>query len=121
LAVGRAAESLDYPSWDLLSRLQVDQRIKHPEKRTMGQILGNTSFVAAIGRLLDLGAIRTSYLALTPEKYAELQKSTNTPILTYECTEFGKAVFTEGLNRMGMLAPDMVAVLEKEFQGKKVE
>ncbi len=87
----------------------------------MGQILGNTSRAAAIRSLLELGAIRTSYLALTPERFAEIKDSSAAPILTYECTEFGAAVFQEGLSRMGMLSPDMMAVLEKEFQGKNAE
>ncbi len=121
LAVGRAAESLDFPSWWLLAETQSGQAVTHPEMRTMGQALGNASRAAAISRLLDLGAIRTSYLTLTPERYAEIKDSSDTHILTYECTEFGVAVFHEGLNRMGVLSPDMMAVLEKEFQSKNAE
>ena len=121
LAVRRAAESLDFPSWWLLVETQSGQGVTHPETRTMGQALGNASRVAAIGRLLEIGAIRTSYLALTPEKFAELKDSRDVPILTYECTEYGAAVFREGLRRMGISSPDMLAVLEKEFQGKNAE
>lgn len=117
--VGKAAESLDFPSWWLLAETQSGRGIAHPEMRTMGQTLGNAPRADAIRCLLELGAIRTSYLALTPEKFAELKDSTDAPILTYECTEFGTSVFQEGLRRMGMLSPDMMAILEKEFQGKK--
>ena len=121
LAVARAAESLDFASWWLLTETQSGQGVTHPEMRTMGQALGNASRVAAIGRLLEIGAIRTSYLALTPERYAEIKDSSDVPILTYECTEYGAAVFREGLRRMGISSPDMLAVLEKEFQGKNAE
>ncbi len=121
LAVRRAAESLDFPSWWLLAETQSGRGVTHPEMRTMGQVVGNASRAAAIGRLLELGAIRTSYLALTPERYAEVKDSSDVPILTYERTEFGAAVFQEGLKRMGILSPDMLAVLEKEFQGKDAQ
>lgn len=121
LAVGRAAESLDFPSWWLLAETQAGKGISHPEMKTMGQALGNASRAAAIQRLLELGAIRTSYLALTPEKFEEIKNSTATDILTYQCTEFGEAVFKEGIRRMGLLSSNMVAVLEKEFQTKNKE
>lgn len=118
IAVRRAAESLDFPSWWLLAEAQSEKGIRHPEMRTMGQALGNASRVAAISRLLELGAIRTMYLGLTPEKFKEIKDSPDTPILTYECTEFGKAVFAEGIRRMGISSPEMMVVLEKEFQRK---
>ena len=119
LAVGRAAESLDIPSWWLLAETQSGQGVTHPEMRTMRQALGNASRATAIERLLDLGAIRTSYLAVTPEEYAEIKDLSDVPLLTYECTEFGAAVFQEGCKRMGMSDPDMLAVLEKEYQARR--
>jgi hypothetical protein len=116
IAVSKAAESLDFPSWWLLVEAQSGKGIPHPEMRTMGQALGNASRAAAISRLLELGAIRTTYLGLTPEKYEEVKDSPATPILTYESTEFGRAVFEEGIRRLGVSSPEMTAVLEKEFQ-----
>lgn len=116
LAVARAAESMDFPSWWLLSETQISERIVHPETRTMGQALGNASRVAAIRHLLDLGALRTSYLSLTPEKYEAVKDSTDVPILTYECTEFGEAILLEAAHRMGMSSPDMMDVLEKQYK-----
>lgn len=118
IAVRKVAESLDFPSWWLLVEAQSGKGIPHPEMRTMGQALGNSSRAAAISRLLELGAIRTMYLSFTPEKFEEIKDSADTPILTYECTEFGKAVFEEGIRRMGVSSPGMMAVLEKEFQRK---
>ena len=116
LAAAKAAESLDYPSWWLLAETRSVKGIEHPEAKTMRQLLGNASRAAAISRLLELGAIRTSYLSMTPEKFAELKDSPDTPFLTYECTEFGAAVFQECARQMGVLSPDMIATLEKEFR-----
>jgi len=118
IAVRKVAESLDFPSWWLLVEAQSGNGIPHPEMRTMGQALGNASRSAAISRLLELGALRTIYLSLSPEKFEKIKDSVDTLILTYECTEFGKAVFMEGLSRIGVLAPEMMALLEKEFQRK---
>lgn len=116
LAVGRAVESLDFPSWWLLVEAQTKKGIQHPEMKTMGQALGSASRAAAIQRLLELGAIRTSFLAFTTDKFEEIKNSTATDILTYQCTEFGEAVLREGARRMGLLEPNMVAFLEKKFQ-----
>jgi len=113
-AVSRSVESLDSPSIGLLTETKSGRTISHPEMRTMGQALGNASRTNSIGRLLDLGAIRASYLSITPDKYAELKDSTDSHLLTYELTEFGVAVFQEVARRLGVLSPDMKALMEKE-------
>ncbi len=119
MAVRKAAEALDYPSWWLLAEGQSGKPLPHPEMKTMGQALGNASRAAAIKRLLELGAMRTSYLALTPEKYEELKDSTAQGIVSYECTDFGRAIFDEGIRRMGIQSPPMMAVLEREHENGK--
>ena len=43
LAVRRAAESLDFPSWWLLVETQSGQGVTHPETRTMGQAIESDS------------------------------------------------------------------------------
>jgi hypothetical protein len=116
LAVKKAAESLDFPSWSLLAEVQSQAGIAHPEMRTFGQTLGNAARANAISRLLDLGAIQTTYLNVTPELLTKIADSTDTPILRYQCSEFGKAVFQEGIARMGLFAPKMQEVLEKVMQ-----
>jgi hypothetical protein len=118
LAVKKAAESLDFPSWWLLAEAQAQVGIAHPAMRTFGQALGNASRANAISRLLELGAIKTTYLNVTPELFTKIADSTDTPILTYECTEFGKAVFQEGMARMGLFSPEMQEILEKSIQGE---
>ena len=60
--------------------------------------------------------IKTTYLNVTPELFIKIADSTDTPILTYQCTEFGKAVFQEGMARMGLFSPEMQEILEKSIQ-----
>jgi hypothetical protein len=115
LAVRKAAESLDLESWWLLAEAQSGKGVTHPKMKTMRQALGNASRAAAIQRLLELGAVRTTYLTLTPEKYEHIKDSESADILTYECTEFGRAVLAECKHRLGIDAPDMKAVLDKEW------
>lgn len=116
LAVKKAAESLDEPSWWLLAQLQHESKVPHPETRTMGQVLGSVSREAAIGRLLELGAIRTSYINLKRADLATFLASASGPILTYECTEFGRAVFYEVLDQMGFTDPEVSRILEDQFE-----
>lgn len=71
LAVRKAAESLDYPSWWLLTESQSKEGVAHPQMRTIRQTLGNAARAAAIARLLEMGALRTMYLHVTPQLLAE--------------------------------------------------
>jgi len=114
LAVGKAIESLDSASWMLLMEAVVaDKGIDHPRLKTPRQVLGNAARVAAIQRLLELGAIKTSFVKITSDNYEQL-KDSDTQLLTYECTEFGRAVCAEGAHRMGLDVADILARIEAE-------
>lgn len=115
LAIQQAADTLDNPSWMLLTEAQAGRKVVHPEVRTMRQVLGNSSRLASIQRMLDIGAIRASYLMVTPEKYESLKTKTGN-FLSYECTAFGSALFLEGVFRIGLESPDMVELLENELK-----
>lgn len=115
LAVKRATESLDFPCWWLLSQSQSGQGITHPETTTIAQAIGNASRAASIARLLELGLLRTVYLETTPEMLEEIGDSSQAQLLTYKPTEFGNAVFEEGVRRLGLLSPEMQGYLEKRF------
>jgi hypothetical protein len=116
LAVGRAIESLDSASWMLLMEAAgADKGIEHPRLKTMGELLGNAARVAAIQRLLELGAIKTLFVKVTPNTYGHL-KDSDAQLLTYECTEFGRAVCAEGARRLGIDTPEILAWLEGEFE-----
>src|SRR6267142_573248 len=67
LAVKAAAESLDYTSWMVLAQAHADNGIEPPLTSTMGQALGNAARIAAIARLLELKALTTAYINVTPE------------------------------------------------------
>lgn len=112
LAVRKAAESLDYPSWWALAQSQADSTIPHPPAQTMGQAVGNAARASAIRSLLDMGAIRTKYLRVTPEML-EKEDEPSTNLVRYECTEFGKAVLEEGMNRMGLFLPEVQKKLQE--------
>lgn len=114
----KVVEALDYSTWWLLVEVHFKKEITYPNIKTVREALANSLRAAAISRLLDLGAIRTSYLDFTPGKYTELKDSTAAQILSYRPTEFGTAVFEEGLRRIGILSPEMQSVLEPECEGK---
>lgn len=116
LAVGRAVESLDFPSWLILAEAQDAQGINHPPTRTMGQALGNSDRIRAIARLLDLGAIKTEYRRVTTELLQTTADEPGEAMLRYRATAFGSAIFMEGVNRIGMLSPDVLKLLEERFQ-----
>lgn len=116
LAVRKAAEALDEPSWWLLVQLQSEPSVSHPERRTIGQALGSVSREAAIGRLLGLGIIRTRYVDLRRGDLAEFLDTKGMPVLDYECTEFGTAVFQEGASQMGLLDPNVSKVLNERIE-----
>ena len=75
LAVKKASEALDYPSWWLLAQSQSKDGVVHPTMRNMGEALGNASRAAAIARLLEIGALRTTYLKVTPELLKEVGRA----------------------------------------------
>jgi hypothetical protein len=70
LAVKAAAESLDYTSWMILAQAHAEDGVGPPLTSTMGQALGNAARIAAIARLLELKALTTAYITLTPEVLA---------------------------------------------------
>ena len=116
LAVSRAVDALDFPSWWLLAETGHNPRIIHPPLRTMRDALGNAQRVDAIHRLLDVGAIRASFLRIDPRTYEALKDQPNESLISYEVTEFGNAVFFEGIRRMGIDNPEMAKILENEFR-----
>lgn len=120
LAIQQAADTLDNPSWMLLAEVQNGNQIPHPEVRTMRQILGNSSRVDSIQRLLDVGAIRAAYLTVTPDVFESLREQPGN-LLSYECTPFGSALFLEGVRRIGLENPAMVKVLEQELKSERGE
>jgi len=74
----------------------------------------------AISRLLDMGALTTSYLTLTPEIIESHAEKPAHSILRYNITPFGKAIMEYVAEKMGMFSPDMISKLENIFgEGEK--
>lgn len=121
LAVRKAVEMLDYPSWWLLSESGARKGVPHPKMKTMRDVLGNAARASAIARLLEMGALRTTYIEVTPELLAQIGDSPDYDLLKYECTEFGEAVIREAAARLGMLSPELGAALEKQLAGEQVK
>ena len=111
LAVRKAADMLDIPCWDLLGEACANKTVEHPAMRTMLHVLGNSPRAAAITRLLEMGALRTAYVQVTPELITQLGDKTDYSLLRYKCTEFGRAVWVEGASRLGVLTPEIAAAL----------
>lgn len=113
LAVKKAAESLDFVSWMVLSEAAAGNSIDPPVTRTMGQVLANVARQSAISRLLDMGTLTTSYLTMTPEIIKAQADTTAHTILKYRITPFGEAVIKHSAEKMGMNSPEMRIVFEK--------
>lgn len=115
LSVRRAAESLDYLSWMVLAEAQ-HGGITPPVMRTTGQVISNTSRARAIERLLDLGALKTEYMKVTPELLQSASDKLTENMFRYHTTPFGSAIFEEGIVRM--ISPEIVSMLEERFQNE---
>jgi hypothetical protein len=118
LSVRRAAESLDYSSWMVLAEAQ-HGCVTHPVMRTMGQVIANTSRARAIERLLDLGALKTEYLQVTPELLKSAGDKLAETILGHHTTTFGSAIFEKGIARI--LSPEIVSTIvsmQERFQNE---
>jgi len=118
LSVRRAAESLDYPSWMVLAKAQ-HGCVTYSVMRTMRQAIGSASCARAIERLLDLGALKTEYLQVTPELLKSAGGKLAKNILGHHTTPFGSAIFEEGIARI--LSPEIVSMMvsmQERFQNE---
>ncbi len=101
LAVKRAVEALDQVSFRILATAIAQGTVKHPQLRTMGQILGSMADVQALSRLLELGLITTRYVKLPLGALDQLSDEEVLNKLVYLPTPLGKAVVEEIGSRFG--------------------
>jgi hypothetical protein len=113
LAVKRAAESLDFVSWEVLAEVAASDGIEPPVARNAAQFIVNAPRQTAIARLLDMGALTTSYLTMTPEFIAALTDIPAHSMLKYRSTPFGEAILKHALDQMGILSPEVRPLLEQ--------
>ena len=113
LSVNAAAESLDYSCWDVLLQAAMNGEIHPPPMKTMGQALGNARRISAISRLLELGALKTNYLQITPEILAETKDQSAEKMVKYQLTQFGSALIEHIGSEMGMSSLEVKKNIEK--------
>lgn len=114
LAVRRGAQSLDFPSWNILLDYHKTGPFHHPVMRTMGQVLGSATRGQAISKLLDIGALQAEFIRLTPDFLANKQAPSE-QMITYRLTPYGSAIVEHGLSTLGFGDPQIRTLLEQTF------
>lgn len=102
LAVQRAAEALDQEGFLILAEAAANRAVRHPQLRTMGQVLAGMARVNAIPRLLELGLLTALYPKLSSETLEKLGGKEALENQVYVPTPLGDAVVEEIGNRFGM-------------------
>ena len=110
LAVKKAAEVLDEPSYWLLVEA-MNNTFTHPKNS-----LSNALHIHSINKLLELGAISTDYLNVTPKLFSEIADKESESLLKYKITEFGIAIVHACVNKLGFQNPELIALLENRLE-----
>jgi hypothetical protein len=112
LSVKAAAESLDFPSWVVLIDAALPDGIKPPVTKTMGDVMATFSRIPAISKLLEMGALTTRYLKMTPGILSTHAGEESEFMLRYKITPFGSALLEHITSRMGMDSSEMLKAIE---------
>lgn len=110
--VRRSAISLDHEAWEVLSEAAA-HGLPPPETRTMGQVMANMNRIPAIARLLEIGALAASFVAVTAESLPAMANTPSERMLLYKVTPFGVALMRYLADRVGMTKPGVVAALRQ--------
>ncbi|MGI8619595.1 MAG: hypothetical protein ACR2L6_11005 [Gemmatimonadaceae bacterium] len=102
--VERTARVLDFECWDALHDIALDGDIGHPGRvdvvaQKMG-LLQALPRIAAIQRLLELGAISTSYQSITARHVGGYSELPRQDLFRYRMTPFGEALLIFSLGQM---------------------
>ncbi len=119
LAVKAAAHSLDSTGWRVLSMAAINNGVHHFQTKSIAQALGHWANNAAIVRLLELGALETDYIKLTPELVKEFGKQSDASaehLLQYRTTAFGNAVLQYVANEMVGTSPETQSLLTEMIE-----
>jgi hypothetical protein len=106
--VERYARELDFPCWMVLSQASANG-YKQPTIRNMREVLSNISILPAITRLLEIGALKTQYLTITPELVKEVGDKPFEESVRYVVTPLGQAILALIADVMGILKPEVIA------------
>ncbi|MDB4963967.1 MAG: hypothetical protein JWP01_3966 [Myxococcales bacterium] len=110
--VRRVAESLDFDAWMILfTAIATQGGMKPPLMRTMGEHLSNMKRVVAIQRLLELGALTTSFVGATPELLKAADDTPAEDMMLYRVSAFGRALMLYSAKQQGMFSPEVMALI----------
>jgi len=115
LAVKSAAQSLDFTCWWVLAMAAANHCVPHFQTKTMRQALSNAANNAAIGRLLEFGALETEYVKLTPNLLRQADASAE-QLVSYKPTAFGKAIIEYAAIEMDVTSPAIWSLLQEMFE-----
>jgi hypothetical protein len=110
LAVKKATEVLDEHSYWLLFEA-MNNPFSHPRNS-----LANSMRIHSINKLLELGAISTDYLNVTPKLFSEIADKKNVSLMKYKITEFGIAITHACVDKLGFQNPELIALLESRLE-----
>jgi hypothetical protein len=99
LAVKAAADSLDYPSFEVLLECMRAAEVLHPKRKTTGDTLVAISREAAIQRLLSSGLLQARPYLPSKGDMAEFKDGPASSIIRYEITRLGQSAFNEFTSR----------------------
>lgn len=111
--IRECAESLSFPDFQVLSAALQKGYIDPPEIKTFGDAVGAGSFMQSISRLLQMGALKTTFLKLTPELISS-KEFHNLPlqrIMRYEPTPIASDILTHIAQQIASDNPAVAAAL----------
>jgi hypothetical protein len=111
--VKRCANMLDFGCFMVLFSATGEAGMTPPVIRNMGQALSSLGITSAVARLLEMGALTTSYLKVTPEVIARFKADDpSEKMLTYRLTTFGEALLDHLAERTGIMDPRLRPIME---------
>jgi len=112
LAINKSIDVLDEPSYFLLIEI-MNEAIAHSIINSISTSAANAQRVRSIDKLLELGAIKTNYLFVTPQMFTEDSVEMDGSLIKYQVTEFGSAMLKTCWGRIGFENPELLSLLEQ--------
>ena len=118
-AVQHTCETLDFESWDILYEIAARGNLSHPSRKDVIEGMGiwrAGARIAAIQRLLELGAIETDYQQITLRHIGGDSELPKQDLFHYRMTPFGNALLQITLKRINIFRPEIEEALNKLSQ-----
>lgn len=121
MSIRWAAQRLTLPATNMLLEVFQTGKTNHPPLKTFGELVAGSLRTDAIELLLELGAIRSEVVRLTPELLEVLKSNPQheMPMLEYALTAFGRQMAEHVLIEMGAFDDGMqehIQALHPELQ-----